>query len=372
MRKLDVRVLKVVVASPSDVQDERGLVKKVAEELNGGIAADRGLRLEVARWETDTYPGFHPEGPQGWIESMLQIKDCHILIGIFGRRFGSPTKNARSGTQQELRTAYEAWKKKGAPHIMVYFKHKAYAPQSAEESEQWTQVFKFKDDFPEQGLWWSYYKKTGFEKLLRRHLTLHLRRQYPLAVWHLRNDIEPDVWRGYYKAAKRRIWLLGHCMLRAVDPGSECTGEILADRLGFGVDVRLVILNPDEQDGQLQEIADRHEPTILKERIEKTRDLALLMKKNALEKWEQPRNEDGENATNHQKPRMSIRYTPHIIHSSIVIIDDHYLVTPYSHLNETGDNGLVADIYDNSPHNKSICANLKKDFLWHYDNAREI
>ena len=69
------QVLRVVVASPQDVKDERDLVAVVVNDLNAGIAVDRGLRLEVARWETDSYPGFHVEGPQGLIDEVLRIED---------------------------------------------------------------------------------------------------------------------------------------------------------------------------------------------------------------------------------------------------------------------------------------------------------
>jgi hypothetical protein len=58
--------------------------------------------LEVHRWETDSYPGFHPEGPQGLIDPILKIEDCDILIGIFWRRFGTPTTDAKSGCRFSL------------------------------------------------------------------------------------------------------------------------------------------------------------------------------------------------------------------------------------------------------------------------------
>jgi hypothetical protein len=57
-----VQILRIVVGSPGDVQAERDAIATVAAELNRGMAADRGLRLEIARWETDAYPGFHAEG----------------------------------------------------------------------------------------------------------------------------------------------------------------------------------------------------------------------------------------------------------------------------------------------------------------------
>ena len=71
----EAKILRVVVASPGDVQAERDRAPVVVDELNRGIAADRGLRLEVYRWETDAYPGFHAEGSQGLIDPILRIED---------------------------------------------------------------------------------------------------------------------------------------------------------------------------------------------------------------------------------------------------------------------------------------------------------
>lgn len=75
-----VRVLKIVVASPSDVQAERDMITAIVDELNKGIADERGVRLEVYRWETDAYPAFHAQGPQGQIDSCLRIEDCDLVL----------------------------------------------------------------------------------------------------------------------------------------------------------------------------------------------------------------------------------------------------------------------------------------------------
>ena len=80
-----INLLRIVVASPGDVQPERDALPAVLAELNRGIAATQHLRLELGRWETDTYPGFHPEGPQGLIDPILRIEDCDVLLGIFWR-----------------------------------------------------------------------------------------------------------------------------------------------------------------------------------------------------------------------------------------------------------------------------------------------
>lgn len=172
-------ISRIIVASPGDVQAERDLLPGVIDELNRGIAADRNLRLELVRWETDSFPGFHPEGPQGLINSVLKIEDSDILIGIFWKRFGTPVMDANSGTEHEFLAAYEAWKQKGSPQIMVYFNQKPYNPSSSKESEQWTQVLRFKENFPEEGLWWKYEGEADFERKVRNHLTQFIRKDHP-------------------------------------------------------------------------------------------------------------------------------------------------------------------------------------------------
>lgn len=181
------QILRVVVASPSDVNAEREIVSSAAEELNRSISADRGLRLEVVRWETDAHPGFHPDGPQGLIDPILRIEECDVLVGIFWKRFGTPAKGDSSGTAHEFRLAYEAWKRNRRPQVMVYFKQKPYAPKSKEETDQWGQVLEFRREFPKEGLWWPYRGTVDFEKLLRMHLANFIRTKYPLSP--TRNDV---------------------------------------------------------------------------------------------------------------------------------------------------------------------------------------
>lgn len=168
-------ILRVVVASPGDVQSESDVLPSVLEEVNRGVAADRGLHLVLTRWETDTHPGFHLDGPQGLIDPILNITDCELLIGIFWKRFGKPTADGKTGTEHEFSLAYEAWQEKGSPQSFVYFNQKAYTPQSKAETEQWGQVLDFKGKFPKEGLWWSYKGKAHFETLVRNHLVNYIR-----------------------------------------------------------------------------------------------------------------------------------------------------------------------------------------------------
>lgn len=170
----NVVLIRVVVASPSDVQTERETLSRVADELNRTIGRAYDLRVDVNRWETDAYPGFHVEGPQGLIDPILRIEECDIFVGIFWKRFGTPVKGATSGTQHEFTKAYECWKKQGSPHIMFYFSKQPHTPSSSEENVQWNEVTTFQKNFPAEGLWWSYGNILEFERQVRNHLTMYL------------------------------------------------------------------------------------------------------------------------------------------------------------------------------------------------------
>src|SRR5450755_4674807 len=98
-----VEIVWFVVVSPGDVMAERDAVELVVDELNRRVAPAQGCRLSLWRWETDARPGLHLEGPQGLIDERMQIADSDVVIGIFWKRFGTPTGDAQSGTEHELR-----------------------------------------------------------------------------------------------------------------------------------------------------------------------------------------------------------------------------------------------------------------------------
>ena len=177
----DNRPIRIIVASPGDVNRERGALQRVVDELNTEVGVALGVLFQLSRWETDTYPAFHIEGSQAQIESILHIEDCDILICIFGRRFGTPTKHAKSGTESEFLRAYNSWRETGKPQIMMYFMKGDFNPDSQQEQEQWNALKNFRHSFPSEGLYWEYGNTREFQRLARHHLALFLR-EFPQPI----------------------------------------------------------------------------------------------------------------------------------------------------------------------------------------------
>jgi uncharacterized protein (TIGR00725 family) len=170
--------LRVVVASPGDVKGERECVYRVLDELNYGVAPLLGLNLAGVGWDTHAYPAFHLDGPQAVVDQILRIEQADLVIGIFWHRFGTPTRDARSGTEHEIRNALRASVDQGKPHLMLYFSCRPYAAKTSGETEQWTKVLSFREELQKEGLLGEFRNVTDFERRLRRHLTTYLRANY--------------------------------------------------------------------------------------------------------------------------------------------------------------------------------------------------
>lgn len=162
---------RIVVASPSDVAAERKALQEVVSELNLTIAVHLGCQIVLCRWETDAHPGFHIEGPQALIDSILNIEECDVFVGIFWMRFGTPVFDGSSGTEHEFRRAYQSWRQTGRPQILFYFNERPYVLRTEQDVNQVGRIIKFRSEFPREGLWWTYRGTQSFKELARKHLT---------------------------------------------------------------------------------------------------------------------------------------------------------------------------------------------------------
>lgn len=160
--------IRIFVASPKDVTYERDRLKNVVDELNTLVAADKDFTLELVRWETHCAP--HMGETQDVINK--QIGDYDIFVGIMWKRFGTPTKKAESGTEEEFMKAYESWKSKDKPiKILFYFCKKPYVLNTTSEVDQLKKVIEFRTKLQQKGLIFTYPGPKGFEDLVRPHLT---------------------------------------------------------------------------------------------------------------------------------------------------------------------------------------------------------
>ena len=167
-RRSIVKRLRIFVASPGDVIEERDVMSVVVEELRRIIGELRQVELELVRWETHAWPDV---GSDAQDVINREIGPFDIFVGVMWRRFGTPTKRSDSGTSEEFDRAYKYFKEYGRPRIMFYFRRAPFYPSSEAEVVQFRRVVRFRKKLEKAGvLFWEYETPLTFERNVREHL----------------------------------------------------------------------------------------------------------------------------------------------------------------------------------------------------------
>lgn len=157
-------VYRVVIASPSDIREERRIVREVVHDWNAAHAATRGLVLLPVGWESDSVPVMG-DRPQAIINSQI-IKNADLLIAAFWTRLGSPTGKAPSGTVEEIRELLSA----GKP-VMVYFSSAPVRMDSVDQA-QYSALREFRIWCESHGFVGTYDSAIEFREKLTRELAV--------------------------------------------------------------------------------------------------------------------------------------------------------------------------------------------------------
>jgi hypothetical protein len=157
-------VLRVMIASPGDVQKERAVVREVVSEWNSTNGAHRNVMLLATGWETDVAPEMG-DAPQSIIDKRI-LKDADLVVGMFWTRLGTPTASYASGAVEEI----EEHLKAGKP-AMLYFSS-APAPLDSVDPAQYQALKAFKDSCRTRGLFQTYADVDDFRRKLSNDLQL--------------------------------------------------------------------------------------------------------------------------------------------------------------------------------------------------------
>ncbi len=156
-----VKVLNVLISSPSDVNAERDAVESAIQEWNINHHKSTGIMLHPVRWETHAFPALG-DRPQGILNRQI-VKSAHFLIGIFGGRLGTPTGEAPSGTIEEIEEI-----RKSGRHVSLYFSN-APVPRDVDRA-QLDALEEYRRSLQQRGLYSSFASVDELRRLVTQHL----------------------------------------------------------------------------------------------------------------------------------------------------------------------------------------------------------
>jgi hypothetical protein len=159
----EAKVVRVLIASPGDLADDRDIAEQVVMRWNSVHSKDLGVVLMAMRWERDATPELG-DRPQGIINRQI-VDEADILLGLFWTRLGTPTGTAESGTAEEI----EQFMQSGRP-VLLLFSAAPIDPNKI-DLEQYGRLGLFKNHIRERGLVDEYSTAEELRERADRHLT---------------------------------------------------------------------------------------------------------------------------------------------------------------------------------------------------------
>lgn len=164
-----IKLLKIFLASPSDVSRERKYVLEVVEELNKSIAIAKGITIQVVSSDS-AFPGYGQDGQAVLNTQIGTMKEYELFLGIMWSRIGTPTARAVSGTVEEYERAVRAYNRYEKPQIWFYFRELKAKLDTKEKLEQADGVIKFKKKVQRKALVHEYKMPSNFRDRFRQDM----------------------------------------------------------------------------------------------------------------------------------------------------------------------------------------------------------
>jgi hypothetical protein len=157
-----------MLAGPSDITRELVIAQECIQDWNAVHARREGWILLATHWKRNVAPSMRGHPQEIINEDVLRNSD--LLIGIFWNRLGTPTRNAESGTVEEVEELLRSKK-----DVMLYFSDVA-TRRSKVDREQESALERHKEAWSQRGVLSTFRTRPEFRQTFTRDLAHHMNR----------------------------------------------------------------------------------------------------------------------------------------------------------------------------------------------------
>ncbi len=153
----------LLISCPGDVANAVGVIKDVVEEFNQQFGDALGINIRWRYWQNSVYAESGGK-PQDLLNKQI-VDTSDLAVAIFKTRFGSPTDNYGSGTEEEIERMLAVGRQ-----VFMFFDESPVRPSDFDMNE-YQRVQEFKGKYKDKGIFWTYKNEDEFRDIFRAHIT---------------------------------------------------------------------------------------------------------------------------------------------------------------------------------------------------------
>lgn len=161
----NVVLYNLLISCPGDVQGEVKLIEDAVGEFNELYTKPLGITIQTRHWSKSSYAQSGGK-PQALLNEQF-VSECDAAVAIFWTRFGTPTDEYGSGTEEEIEIMLQSGKQ-----VFMYFSDKS-CPPSQVDNEGYKRVRAFREKYKDKGVYFTYSTDEEFRKLFLAHLSMY-------------------------------------------------------------------------------------------------------------------------------------------------------------------------------------------------------
>lgn len=104
----NVTLYNLLISCPGDIKEEVTLIESAVDEFNELYAETLGITIKTRHWSKSSYAQSGGK-PQALLNEQF-VNKCDAAVAIFWTRFGSPTDEYGSGTEEEIEIMLQSGK----------------------------------------------------------------------------------------------------------------------------------------------------------------------------------------------------------------------------------------------------------------------
>ena len=153
----------LLISCPGDIENEIKIIDDAVTQFNTQFSDTLGISIRTKYWRKNSYAQSGGK-PQALLNEQF-VNDCDAAVAILWTRFGTPTDEYGSGTEEEVEIMLSSGKQ-----VFMYFSDKPLSPSQMNE-ESYKKVQAFREKYKDRGIYFTYSSDEEFKTMFFAHLS---------------------------------------------------------------------------------------------------------------------------------------------------------------------------------------------------------